>query len=93
MSTLIGIVLKEGYIKSIDQKLIDYFPEYVNEELGADVNPDFSHSDYEKAFRSGIVAVPTTTYARRERPHDANRVYPEPVRLSRPRHQEGSRRI
>src|SRR4030066_419966 len=56
-------------------------------------SPDFSHSDYEKAFRSGIVAVLATTYARRERPHDADRVYSEPVRLSRPRKQEGSRRI
>ena len=38
MSTLIGIALKEGYIKSIDQKLIDYFPEYVNEKVAPDVN-------------------------------------------------------
>lgn len=37
-SALIGIALKEGYLKSIDQKMIDFFPEFVSADLNPDVN-------------------------------------------------------
>jgi len=32
ISALVGIALKEGYITSIDQKVVAFFPEYVTEE-------------------------------------------------------------
>ena len=32
ISALIGIALKEGFIESIDQKIVDVFPEYVTDE-------------------------------------------------------------
>ena len=32
-SALIGIALKKGYFDSVDQKLIDFFPEYVTDDL------------------------------------------------------------
>jgi CubicO group peptidase (beta-lactamase class C family) len=31
-SALIGIALDKGYLKSVDQKLIEFFPEYITEE-------------------------------------------------------------
>jgi CubicO group peptidase (beta-lactamase class C family) len=37
-SALIGIAIKEGYIKNIDQKAIDYFPELLNEYKDSSVN-------------------------------------------------------
>jgi len=36
-SALIGIALKEGYIDSIDQRMIDFFPEFDTEELNPQV--------------------------------------------------------
>jgi len=32
MSALIGIALDKGYLKSVDQKLIEFFPEYITDE-------------------------------------------------------------
>jgi CubicO group peptidase (beta-lactamase class C family) len=32
-SALIGIALDKGYLKSVDQKLIEFFPKYINDEL------------------------------------------------------------
>ena len=37
-SALIGIAFKEGYLKSVDQKMIDFFPEFVSDELNPKVN-------------------------------------------------------
>jgi len=37
-SALIGIALKEGYLKNIDQKMIDFFPEFVSDDLNPQVN-------------------------------------------------------
>ena len=33
MSALIGIALDQGYLKSVDQKLIEFFPEYITDDL------------------------------------------------------------
>ena len=33
MSALIGIAFREGYLTDLDQKILDYFPEYVTPEL------------------------------------------------------------
>lgn len=33
MSALIGIAFREGYLTDLDQKMLDYFPEYVTPEL------------------------------------------------------------
>jgi len=33
MSALIGIALEKGYVKSVDQKLIEFFPEYFTAEM------------------------------------------------------------
>lgn len=33
LSSLVGIALEEGYLKSVDQKLVDFFPEYYTEEM------------------------------------------------------------
>ena len=32
-SALVGIALEKGYLKSVDQKMIDFFPEYVTDDL------------------------------------------------------------
>ena len=32
ISALVGIAIQKGYIDSVDQKLLDFFPEYVNED-------------------------------------------------------------
>lgn len=32
ISALIGIALREGYIKSLDQKVVDFYPEYVTQD-------------------------------------------------------------
>jgi CubicO group peptidase (beta-lactamase class C family) len=32
-SALVGIALKEGYLKSLDQKLVDFFPEYMTPDI------------------------------------------------------------
>lgn len=37
ISAIIGVAIKNGYIKSIDEKMIDYFPEYVNDLLDPSV--------------------------------------------------------
>jgi CubicO group peptidase (beta-lactamase class C family) len=37
-SALIGIALKEGRLKSIDQKMIEHFPEFESADLNPDVN-------------------------------------------------------
>ena len=33
LSAVFGITIKDGYIESIDQKVIDFFPEYITDEL------------------------------------------------------------
>lgn len=33
MSALVGIAFREGYLTNLDQKMLDYFPEYVSPEL------------------------------------------------------------
>ena len=33
LSAILGIALKDGYLDSIDQKVMDFFPEYVTEDL------------------------------------------------------------
>ena len=33
LSAILGIALKDGYIESIDQKIIDFFPEYISDDL------------------------------------------------------------
>jgi CubicO group peptidase (beta-lactamase class C family) len=33
MSALIGIAFREGYLTDLDQKMLDYFPEYISPEL------------------------------------------------------------
>jgi CubicO group peptidase (beta-lactamase class C family) len=33
LSAILGIALKDGYIKSLDQKPIDFFPEYITDDL------------------------------------------------------------
>ncbi|MBU0544826.1 MAG: beta-lactamase family protein [Proteobacteria bacterium] len=33
ISALIGIALDKGYLKSVDQKLIEFFPEYITDDL------------------------------------------------------------
>jgi CubicO group peptidase (beta-lactamase class C family) len=33
LSAVLGIAIKDGYIDSIDQKIIDFFPEYITDEL------------------------------------------------------------
>jgi CubicO group peptidase (beta-lactamase class C family) len=33
MSALIGIALDKGYLNSVDQKIIDFFPEYITEDF------------------------------------------------------------
>ena len=33
LSAVLGITIKDGYIESIDQKVIDFFPEYITDEL------------------------------------------------------------
>jgi CubicO group peptidase (beta-lactamase class C family) len=38
ISALIGIALEEGYLKNIDQKMIDFFPEYVSTDLNPEVD-------------------------------------------------------
>lgn len=37
-SALIGIAVSQGYIKNIDQKVIDYFPEFESENLNPYIN-------------------------------------------------------
>jgi len=37
-SALIGIAIKEGYLKTTDQKMIDFFPEFVSDDLNPQVN-------------------------------------------------------
>lgn len=32
-STLIGIAIEKGYIENLDKKMVDYFPEYINENI------------------------------------------------------------
>jgi CubicO group peptidase (beta-lactamase class C family) len=32
-SALVGIALKEGYLKNLDQKLVDFFPEYMTPDI------------------------------------------------------------
>jgi CubicO group peptidase (beta-lactamase class C family) len=36
ISVLVGIAMREGYITSLDQKMMDYFPEYANPGLDQD---------------------------------------------------------
>jgi CubicO group peptidase (beta-lactamase class C family) len=33
LSAIVGIAIKDGYINSIEQKIIDFFPEYITDEL------------------------------------------------------------
>jgi CubicO group peptidase (beta-lactamase class C family) len=33
LSAILGVAIKDGYIDSIDQKVIDFFPEYITDEL------------------------------------------------------------
>jgi CubicO group peptidase (beta-lactamase class C family) len=33
LSAILGIAIKDGYIDSIDQKIIDFFPEYITDKL------------------------------------------------------------
>lgn len=33
ISALIGVALREGYLKSLDQKLLDFFPEYQHQQM------------------------------------------------------------
>jgi CubicO group peptidase (beta-lactamase class C family) len=38
LSALVGIAIQEGYIKSLDQKIMDFFPEYANQDINPEVN-------------------------------------------------------
>ena len=33
LSAILSIALKDGYIEGIDQKIIDFFPEYISDDL------------------------------------------------------------
>jgi len=37
LSAIVGIAIKDGYINSIDQKIIDFFPEYITDELDSKI--------------------------------------------------------
>ncbi len=73
ISALVGIALKEGYIKSIDQKMVAFFPEYVTEEndlllkeitlrhlltMTAGFGPDLLGTSVKKAFSLPILSKP-----------------------------------
>ncbi|UCH96922.1 MAG: serine hydrolase [Candidatus Aminicenantes bacterium] len=36
LSALVGIALKENYLQSVDQKMLDFFPEYIDESIDPD---------------------------------------------------------
>ena len=38
LSAILGCAIKDGYIDSIDQKVIDFFPEYKSEKLDPNIN-------------------------------------------------------
>jgi CubicO group peptidase (beta-lactamase class C family) len=38
VSALVGIAIREGYLKNVDQKMVEFFPEYVSTDMNPDVN-------------------------------------------------------
>ncbi len=38
LSALVGIAMQEGYIKGLDQKMMDFFPELAKDEINPEVN-------------------------------------------------------
>jgi CubicO group peptidase (beta-lactamase class C family) len=38
LSALVGIAIKDGYLESIDQKIVDFFPEYISNDMNEKVS-------------------------------------------------------
>ena len=38
LSAILGIAINDGHIESIDQKIIDFFPEYISDKLDPNIN-------------------------------------------------------